>query len=464
MKDRKGERGRGRPGEGGTGKGRPGERGPGRPKERGAARPNAWRARSPTAPTTPIAPTAPKTAPPPSTPPPGVRLAGVEEIELFVEKLIAGGEGFARYDGVPIFVPRSVPGDRLRARLVERRPDYGRAEIVEVLSPGPGRRPDPVPELAHWGGCDLQHIADGLQSRLKADAVKETLERMGRVDLSVLPAGVELITGDPWHYRLRTQLHTGVVDGLPRVGYHARGTNELIPVYRCPLLVPELESLLPTLALRLGDPPPRRLDLAAGDDGISAAPLVPDLPHGEVSVTVDGLSYAYDARCFFQGHRGLLPRLVERAVGPWTGGLAYDLYCGVGLFALALARRYTQVVGVEGERIAARYVRTNARRNQLTNVEIEAQALESWIEKLPAAPARIARVIVDPPRAGLSPAIRRILVDRRPERLTYVSCHPAALARDLRQLAETYIVESVTLIDMFPQTGHMETVVQLVSR
>jgi 23S rRNA (uracil1939-C5)-methyltransferase len=402
----------------------------------------------------------PPPAGPPPPPPPGVRLAGIEEIELFVEKLVAGGEGFSRWDGVPIFVPRSVPGDRLRARLVERRPDYGRAEIVEILSPGPGRRPDPVPELSLWGGCDLQHIADGLQSRLKADAVKETLERMGKVDLSAL-GEIELITGDPWHYRLRTQLHTGVVDGALRVGYHARGTNDLLPVYRCPLLVPELESLLPTLATRLGDAPPRRLDLAAGDTGVSLAPLIPELPHGEVSLTVGDLTYAYDARCFFQGHRGLLPRLVERTVGPWTGGEAHDLYCGVGLFALALARRYGRVVGVEGERIAARYARTNARRNHLTNVEIEAQALESWIGKLPQG---IARVIVDPPRAGLSPAVRRVIVERRPERLTYVSCHPAALARDLRQLAETYTIESITLIDMFPQTGHMETVVQLVLR
>ncbi len=474
MKDRKGERGAGGPRGRGPGgpkdRGRDGAKGGprGGPKGRGAGRPTGRTSRKTAAqPPVPLAASQAQA----TAPPPGIRLAGVEEIELFVEKLIAGGEGFARYDGVPIFVPRSVPGDRLRARVIERRPDYGRAEIVEILSPGPGRRPDPVPELADWGGCDLQHITDGLQSRLKADAVKETLERMGRVDLSVLPQEVELITGDPWHYRLRTQLHTDVVNGIVRVGYHARGTNELIPVHRCPLLVPELETLLPTLGQRLGDTPPRRLDLAAGDPGrpgapgaISVAPLVPDLPHGEVSVTVGDLVYAYDARCFFQGHRGLLPRLVEKAVGAWTGGIAYDLYCGVGLFALALARRYDQVVGVEGERIAARYARTNARRNHLTNVEIEAQALESWIGKLPAPPAKIARVIVDPPRAGLSPAVRRIIVERRPERLTYVSCHPAALARDLRQLAETYSIESVTLIDMFPQTGHMETVVQMVAR
>jgi 23S rRNA (uracil1939-C5)-methyltransferase len=383
---------------------------------------------------------------------------------------VAGGEGLARYEGVPLFIPRSVPGDRLRVRIVERRPDYGRAAIVAIVAPGPGRRPDPVPELAHWGGCDLQHIEDGLQSRLKATAVVETLAKMGKVVLPD-PAALDLITGEPWHYRLRTQLHTDVQDGIVRVGYHARGTNELLPVFRCPLLVPELEVLLPNLAGRLGEPPPRRLDLAAGDagdigavgdaGGITAAPLVPDLPHGPVNLTVGEIVYSYDARCFFQGHRGLLPRLVETTVGPWSGGEAYDLYCGAGLFALALGRRYGRVVGVEGERIAARYARTNARRNRLPHVEVVSQALESWIEKLPQG---VARVIVDPPRAGLTPAVRRVIVERRPERLTYVSCHPAALARDLRQLTLVYALESLTLIDMFPQTGHMETVAQLVLR
>ncbi|HXO19851.1 MAG TPA: TRAM domain-containing protein, partial [Thermoanaerobaculia bacterium] len=271
-------------------------------------------------------------------PPPGVRLAGVEELTVTVEKLVAGGEGLARFEGVPLFVPRSAPGDRLRVRIVERRPDYGRAEIVDILAPGPGRRPDPVPELSAWGGCDLQHIEDGLQAHLKADAVVETLTRLGRI---ALPAPVELITGDPWHYRLRTQLQVEAADGLTRVGYHARGSNDLLPVTRCPILVPELEALLPELPGLLGESPPRRLDLAAGDGGaVTAAPLVPGLPHGEVTLAIGDLSYAYDARCFFQAHRGLLPRLVEVAVGPWTGDEAYDLYCGVGLFTLPLARRH----------------------------------------------------------------------------------------------------------------------------
>jgi 23S rRNA (uracil1939-C5)-methyltransferase len=377
-----------------------------------------------------------------------------------IEKLVAGGEGLARFEGVPIFVPRSAPGDLLHVRISERRPDYGRAEILEILSPGPDRRPDPVPELSRSGICDLQHLNDGAQSRLKAQAVRETLEHIGRL---TVPADAPVITGDPWGYRMRTQLHTEVdpVAGGVRVGYHARGTNEVIPVTRCPILVPELEALLAQLPAILGADAPRRLDLASGDDGaVTVAPVVEGLPHGEVSSRVGDFVYAYDARCFFQGHRGLLPKLVATTVGSWEGELAIDLYAGVGLFSLPLGHLYKRVIAVESDQIGSRYARLNVRRNKLPNVELVNKVVESW---LPALPLGLDRLVVDPPRGGLSPRVRDVVMDRRPARLTYVSCHPAALARDLRQLQEGYRIESIVFFDMFPQTGHMETVVQLVA-
>jgi 23S rRNA (uracil1939-C5)-methyltransferase len=388
------------------------------------------------------------------------RLALVDEAEVTVEKLVVGGEGLARLEGVPIFVARAAPGDRLRVRLVERRPDYARAAIVEILEPGPGRRPDPYPELSRTGICDLQHLDDALQPHLKAAAVRETLQRLGRIEL---PPRIEVVAGPPWGYRLRTQLHAEVdaVTGKVRVGYHARGSNELVAVTRCPLLVPELESLLPELPERLAGSPHRRIDLAAGDRGaVTAAPLVPGLPHGEVSMTIGGHSLSYDARCFFQAHRQLLPYLVELAVGPWEGGEAYDLYAGVGLFSLPLARRYSRVVSVEADRVAARYGRNNARRNRLPRVSGVGQVVESWIAALPDRPDR---VLVDPPRAGLTGKVRQALAARRARRLTYVSCDAATLARDLRMLAPVYRIESIQLVDLFPQTGHMETIVQLAS-
>lgn len=394
------------------------------------------------------------------------RLAAIEEVEVTVDKLVAGGDGLARWEGIPLFVPRSAPGDRLRVRLVESRPDYGRAEIVEVLEPGPGRRRPPCPYFARCGGCDLQHLEDERQVELKAAAVVETLRRLGGVRLESEP---EVIATASWGYRSRTQLHTAPASseaGKVAVGYHARGSRDLVAVDECPILVPELERLLPALPATLTAAPggaPRRLDLAAGDDGLTTAPVIEGLPHGPVSRTLelpDGpITYSYDARSFFQAHAGAAADLVRCAVGPWEGEEAFDLFAGVGLFSLPLARRYRRVTAVEGDRVAVRFARNNARSNRTGTMQVVAQAVESWITELPAGAAR---VLVDPPRGGLPLLVRKALAEARPERLTYVSCHPATLARDLQRLLGDYRLESLTLLDLFPQTGHMEAVAQLV--
>lgn len=430
------------------------DRGGGRGRSRGGPPPMYRRG-----PKVELRPTVPEEGLEATAPPPGLRLADIEELELRVEKLVAGGDGLARFEGVPIFVARSAPGDLLRVRLTERRTDYGRAEIVEILEPGPARRPDPYPELSPTGICDLQHIQDDIQPLLKAGAVRETLERLGGITMTL--ENTELITGAPWGYRLRTQVHTEIdpVAGGVRVGYYARGTKDLVAVTRCPILVPELEAMLEELpAHLLGPDAPNRIDLAYGDDGVTVSPTIAGLPHGEVSLQVGEFSYFYDARSFFQGHRGLLSRMVERVIGDWEGEVAYDLYGGVGLFTLPLARRYGKVVTVEGDSVSARFARMNARRAKLTNVEVVARVVETWINSLPEG---VDRVVVDPPRGGLSPKVPRALLDRRPKRLTYVSCHPATLARDLRLLTRAYRIESIALIDLFPQTGHMEAVVQM---
>ena len=393
----------------------------------------------------------------------GIRLAEVDEIEVTVDQLVDGGDGLARFEGIPIFVPRSAPGDRLRVRLVERKPGYGRAEIVDVLDPGEGRREPPCPHYDRCGGCDLQHLDESAQLKAKAQAMRETLRRLG--DVTDLPR-VTVVPGQPWGYRLRTQLHVeeDEMRGL-RIGYYARGSHDLEAVTRCPVLVPELEGALAALPRPLRDVRHRRIDLTAGDDARwTASPPVDGLPQGEVETTIGGLVYAYDARCFFQSHRQLIPALIEHALGPETGdeeGTAYDLFAGVGLFSLPLARRWDRVIAVEGDRIANRFAKRNAKANGIKNLTVERQSVESWIRMLP--PKR-PLVVVDPPRFGLDHKVRRALVDKRPRRLTYVSCHAATLARDLKQLRGGFRIESLTLLDMFPQTGHMEAGVQLVDR
>lgn len=397
---------------------------------------------------------------PPEAAPVGMRLAEIEEVELEIEKLVAGGEGLARLDGVPIFVARTAPGDRVRARVVTRRPDFGRAEVVELLTPGPGRREAPCPHFAECGGCDLQHLDERHQLRYKVEAAVETLRRLARVPL---PPPAEVVAGAAWGYRIRAQIQTAPLGAGVQAGYHARGTRRVVPIEVCPVLDPRLEAEAVRLGRRLGPGAPARIDLAVGGDGrVTAAPAVPGLDEGELRRRVAGFDYSYDARCFFQGHQGLLEALVERAVGEERGELAFDLYGGVGLFALPLAARYGRVVTVEADRIASRYAKRNARAARLGNVETVARSVDTWIGE--ALPADADRVLVDPPRQGLSAAVRAVLAERPPRRLTYVSCHAAALARDLVALGPGFAVESLVFVDLFPQTGHLETVVQLVRR
>ena len=388
----------------------------------------------------------------------GERLAELNELEVEIEKLITGGDGLARFEGIPIFVPRTAPGDRLRIRIVERKPDFGRGEIVEILAPGPGRREPPCQYFGSCGGCDLQHLEDELQVDLKVEALLETLRRLCGV--AVLPE-FEVVKGPFWAYRCRTQLHTAVESERIAVGYRGRRSHNLVAIESCPVLVPELERVLPGLGTSLQDEAPRRIDLLVGDaEVLTTAPMTANLPHGPVKISVGELSYELDARCFFQAHRQLLPALVKAVVDEWRGELAVDLYAGVGLFSLLLAESHGRVIAVEGDRIAARFARQNANHNRLRNLEVISTAVESWIGKLP---ANVDRVVVDPPRAGLSYRVRQVLLAKAPRRITYVSCHAAALARDLKVFLRAYKIERMTVLDLFPQTGHIEVVLQLAS-
>ncbi len=388
------------------------------------------------------------------------RLADLDQLELTIDQIVAGGEGLGRFEGIPIFVPRSAPGDRLTVELVERRADFGRAEIVEILTPGAGRRQPPCPHFERCGGCDFQHLEEATQLKYKVAAVREALRRIGGIGA---PPEVEVLAGPAWGYRRRTQLQ--IAESPERgfqTGYFGRRSHQLVAVDSCPVLAAPLEELLPKLPTLLQSGGPRRIDLLLGDEQqIAVAPPIAGLPGGRLRITVGEFQYQLDARCFFQGHLQLSAELVDRAIGPWSGEFAFDLYAGVGLFSLPLAHRYSRVTAVESDRIATRYARANAKQRPDAAIEVIGQSVDSWIEQLPQGASR---VLVDPPRAGLSSRVVSLLTIRRPERLTYVSCNAATLARDLKRLVKTYELRSLVLLDLFPQTGHMEVVAQLVAK
>ncbi len=400
------------------------------------------------------------------------RLAGVSRLELVIEKLVHGGDGLARWRGLPVLVPRAAPGDVVRARVTKRSPSFARAEIEEVLKAGPDRRPAPCPVYDRCGGCQLQHIRDEAQLGLKTASALETLRRIGGIDPAQLAAcRIEAPVGErQWGYRLRARFQVErAEDGTVEVGFRRRRSRELVAVDRCPVLAPALERELAGLPTALDGTEnlPSRLNLATAglepDSSVAASPPVDALPGGELEIELHGRRVRYDARCFFQAHGGLLAPLLRSAVGSCEGHEAVELHAGVGFFTVGLADRYSVVTAVEGDAVAVRHARNNLRRNRLRHCRVDRAAVESWVDGRAGAqglPRGLDRVLVDPPRAGLSGKVRRAILRASPRRLTYVSCDPATLARDLGEICRGYQLESITFFDIFPQTAHIETVVQ----
>ncbi|MDQ2654849.1 MAG: methyltransferase, partial [Chloroflexota bacterium] len=216
---------------------------------------------------------------------------------------------------------------------------------------------------------------------------------------------------------------------------------------------------------------PKEIRGAAGDDGVSLAPPLGGQAPEPVTLDVAGETYAFDANCFFQVNLGVLDLLVDEALkfAPQPGDVlspatrkALDLYCGVGLFTVPLARRFEQVIGVEAQAQAAGFAGQNAVDAGLDNVRIETSSVEQWLENAYRTHGRVPFVLLDPPRTGLPAPAMRGLLRLRPQRIAYVSCDPATLARDIKALLGSgYELLDLLAIDMFPQTHHVETVAHL---
>lgn len=366
-----------------------------------------------------------------------------DTIEVHIEKLVYGGDGFGRVDGQAVFVPGTAPGDIVRARVVERKKGFIRAEPVELLEAGPGRREPPCPLFGACGGCQLQHVDYATQVAAKGEFVRETLTRIGRLEMP----GPVLVHAAPDHelgYRTRATAHVARARQGRLFGFYESRSHRIVDVPSCPLFVPELDAEWQRAREPGGMPRGvTEVEIAAGDE-----------------TTVGGVRYRFGAGTFFQVNRFMLDALVEGAIGREPGGrLALDLYAGVGLFAIPLARRFERVVAVEGNQRAADYARRNARENGAPNVEVVVEPVERW---LAGAAEGADLAVLDPPRTGLGRDGAAALARLAPSRIVYVSCDPATLARDARVIVDAgYTIESVEAYDLFPQTYHVEAIAKL---
>ncbi len=394
-----------------------------------------------------------------------------DETETVIERIVPGGFGLGYGGGRTLFVSRAAPRDRLRVRIDREHGRVAHASIVEIIEPGPDRVEEVYPLLSRCG-ADFQHLRYDAQLAAKRDIIADSLRRIGGIGL---PEPVA-VTPSPivWGYRSRAEWRHDPVQ--PALGYLESGTHRTVDLPHDPLVVPALATRFEQLHERLiADRLPEsatELRAAAGDDGVSCAPPL-ELPQTlPVHSTVAGERYEYNADCFFQINFAVLDGLIGEALrfAPEPGAspsaatrLAIDLYCGVGLLTLPLARRFDQVIGIEAQPRAAEFAARNIATAGLKNARIQTASVERWLDGAYRSHGRTPFVSLDPPRTGLPGHARRMLPLLRASRITYISCDPSTLARDLKGLlASDYELVSLAAFDMFPQTHHVEIVAHLV--
>jgi len=429
-------------------------------------------------------------------------------MEVKIEKLVYGGDGLAHHEGQTVFVPLVLPGELVTISPAERKKKFVRGRLERVVEAAPERVAAPCPYFGRCGGCHYQHIPYDAQLRYKTEILRETLSRIGRVRWD---GPIDTHASPPFGYRNRTQwkIRTAQEDSTAPagIGYFEAGSTRLCAVDECAILSPRLAETLATLRTMVAagktlaaideieafaDAADEKILLNLSSERLTASPqaiasalraalpsvesiLVQDrradkfelFGPGYLSYSEGGAEFRVGHLSFFQVNRFLIDALVEGVIGDSKGRLALDLFAGVGLFTVALTKRFDRVMGVESNLAAAKDLEVNLQSSggvSPTHRHATAEAfLAHWQE-------RPDLVVLDPPRAGVEPETLARLKKLAPWRINYLSCDPATLARDLAALVGgqeapgPYEIRDINLFDILPQTYHMEALVRLKRR
>jgi 23S rRNA (uracil1939-C5)-methyltransferase len=444
-------------------------------------------------------------------------------LPLTIEKLIYGGDGLARLPaddrgrGKAVFVPFVLTGEKIEATLTDQKPGFARAQADAIVEPSPHRVQPQCPYFKSCGGCHYQHATYAHQLEIKTEILRENLKRIAKLDL---PCEIDVHPSPQWNYRNRSRLQVRNKPAFA-AGYFKLASHDLLPVEQCPISSPLINRGIAALwqAGRAGKVPAgiREVEFFANADDAKllteltcgsevkraaartfAEDLQSQMPeitgiaafrdtqagersatgeelllsHGDRHLTYQTKSAAYrvTAGSFFQSNRFLIDELIKIVTQGRSGQLALDLYAGVGLFSTALARDIRHIVCVESSQTSA----SDLAYNLPPNGKVIEATTEQYLSRAES-PGRLGKgagsvlgipkpdlVVVDPPRTGLGDRVARLLSDLAASRITYVSCDPATLARDLVVLlAAGYKVEQAHLVDLFPQTYHVESVLHL---
>lgn len=386
-----------------------------------------------------------------------------------IERILPGGHGLAHAEDLTIFVPLTAPGDTVRIEIDRVKGKIGFGRVTEIINPSLVRIEPPCPYFGRCGGCDFQQLTYTAQLQAKVDIIRDCLQRIAQ--LKQLPP----ITIEPsrkeWQYRSRALWHCD--PRSKRLGYFEAGSRRICDVEYCAVLDPKLERVLEELRLGMLNESVSEgvfeIDAVAGDESISVNPELGGYALTDVVLETSEGTYEYNARSFFQVNQSMLELLLTHALAPLgetRGKLALDLYCGVGLFTLPLAKRFDRVIGIEANDAAVKFAKRNLRNAGLTNVQFVASRVGEGLssrERPGNDEGEVDFLLLDPPRAGAERSATNWILKHKPKAICYVSCDPATLARDLKRLLPNYSLQSITALDLFPQTHHVETVVQLSS-
>jgi tRNA/tmRNA/rRNA uracil-C5-methylase (TrmA/RlmC/RlmD family) len=349
------------------------------------------------------------------------------EVELHIDDIAFGGKGVGRVGQKAVFVPFTIPGERIRARIRKEKKSFAEAELTRLIDPSAERTTPRCPYFGHCGGCSYQHMQYEHQLHWKERQVRETLRRIGK--LEEIP--VHPIVRSPQEYEYRNRITVHVEDGV--IGFFRHGAHRLIDIEECPIAQPAVNAELKALRARRLRPGHYTLRAYAG-------PRVFSQINDPVAIQ--------------------LADTIATSVPP-DQTLLIDAYCGSGFFARHLLGNFLRVVGIDWDRhaISAAQEQATSRENYLAG-DLDELLREQLIQ----AELGLTTVIVDPPATGLSESVRAILHMLRPATLFYVSCNPATLARDLAGFEKVYNLISVTPFDMFPQTAEIEALAHLGAR
>lgn len=429
-----------------------------------------------------------------------------DHLSVTIDTLATGGDGIARPGGFTLFIPNSAPGDTVEVEVTEVSKSFGRARILALLYPGPDRIPTPCSLAGGCPGCPLQHLRYEAQLTAKQAFVRDGLERIGRIKgVEIRPT---LGMAEPWGYRNKGEFTATQVKGRLRLGYHAEdGEGGKLPVTECPIHHPltlrilhETEAVaqqekLPLAQLITRISPEENSALAilvcweehprllAAAEELSAR--VPELAgvlwsrvrgrsvvrrtladslvgHDKLLQRLGRWEYIVSAESFFQVNSeqaAKLVNLVTEYAGDLTGAILADGYCGVGTFLVPLAGAAQQALGIEEHPVALRDASDNLARYGIHDVHLYEARVETIFARLLRKGRSLDVVVLDPPRKGAGRSVLESVAQLGARRVVLVSCDPATLGRDAGDLAMLgYRVQVVQPVDMFPQTGHVETV------